>query len=457
MKIAIAAGAMLLFAGGRQTAWGQSAPVQSPAVKIQEIAPPAESGMFPSLTTVGDELLVSWIARVPRSAEPPAASSPATTSSPATRPARPLATTRIQFSRFANGQWTSPQTIVERSDIYVNATDVPGLTRSADGALVAVWIQQIGVRPPKVHRTAMVVRSTDDGKTWQDIGSLDGGGGGGGGGSGSDASAISSERNHGFVSLVSDGDGARAFWTQTQTGAAAGGGEGGPPAPSAAALWTAHIAQSISEPVLLDSWASECSPTSAVATPSGPIVAYRQHSEHDGRDVFIARRVASAGGVGADSASWAAPKSVYSDGWINPLCSAHGPAAAANGQQLVIAWYTEADKRPRIVGAHSTDGGATFSKPVRLDVEQPLGRVDVAFDHTGVALACWVANNDAGGSLRLRRFQVDGVLSESIAVPRTPRRIMVGNPTIAPAGTQMLLMWTEDGKPTKLRAALVTF
>jgi len=64
---------------------------------------------------------------------------------------------------------------------------------------------------------------------------------------------------------------------------------------------------------------------------------------------------------------WSAPSPVHADGWKVPGCPVNGPAVAASGRRVAVAWYTYADERPRVRLAFSDDAGARFGAPVEVD------------------------------------------------------------------------------------------
>ena len=64
-------------------------------------------------------------------------------------------------------------------------------------------------------------------------------------------------------------------------------------------------------------------------------------------------------------------------GWLAATACPVNGAVAAAGERVAVAWFTGADKTPRVKLAFSNDAGETFGQPVAVDDGNPTGRVDV--------------------------------------------------------------------------------
>ena len=149
-------------------------------------------------------------------------------------------------------------------------------------------------------------------------------------------------------------------------------------------------------------------------TAEGPVVVYRDRSEAEKeiRDISIVRLKGS---------KWSAPRPVFQDGWQLNGCPVNGPAVAAAGRRVAVAWFTGADKTSRVKLAFSSDAGETFGQPIAVDDGNPAGRVDVLLLDDGSAMVCWLEKLPDGGAVRVRRVRPDGKLDEAV--------------TVAPSGT----------------------
>ncbi|MEQ9322178.1 MAG: sialidase family protein, partial [Polyangiaceae bacterium] len=141
--------------------------------------PPVGPGaMAPRLRALGSELLLTWI-------------EPVASSNAQGRAKRH----RVRFSRLAEATWTPATTISEGAEIVANWADAPSAMRGGDGALVASWAEKSG---DKAYAYDVVLgRSVDGGASWKRLGL---------------AHDDGTASEHGFVSLVPEANGVRAFW-----------------------------------------------------------------------------------------------------------------------------------------------------------------------------------------------------------------------------------------------------
>lgn len=368
-----------------------------PARAVVALGVPAASGaMAPYLRDDGDGVLASWI-------EPVAAGGH-----------------RLQVARWSPTAWTQPATVVESAELIASWADVPSVARAGDGALVASWSESSAGKQEAYD--ALVARSKDGGKTWTRLGALH---------------ADRTPAEHGFVSMVADGAALRAFWLDGRDLAHTGGATG---------LRTALVGDAIGGEALVDDRVCDCCATAAVGTDAGPTVAFRDRSEAEVRDIAVAR----AGGGAWSSAP------VGSDRWEISGCPVNGPAAAARGRAMAVAWYTRAHDVPRIHVAFSADAGATFGPAVAIDEpagdRAPTGRVGVVLDDDGTALVSWVAAERADASLLVRRVAADRRLGVELAIARVASGRQGMFPRIARGDRELLAIWSEPAT-SRLQAA----
>lgn len=391
-----------------------AAPIASDQ-RIKRLDPPAGPGaLAPNLTVTDRGVLLSWI-------------EPVADDDDEKRMAR------VRFSRFADGEWSEPCTIVERDDLFVNWADLPHVQQAPNGSLLAHWLQSSG---PNVYAyDVMLARSVDHGRTWDELGP---------------AHDDGTETEHGFVSSVVDGDGVRLFWLDGRDMAGDahdphdphghGGGD--------MQLRTALITEKIGDSVVLDDRVCECCDTAAAMTASGPIIVYRDRTEGEVRDISIVRRF---------DGEWTSPRTVHDDGWGISGCPVNGPAVDAHRNNVAVAWHTGADFEPRVLVAFSDDAGATFNKPIKLDGERSMGRVDLLMREDGSAIVSWLTTDGYGGMIRAQRIEPDGTKHDAIDITRTNPGRNSGFPKIALLDeNRILAVWTHVGDPFELRAAAIT-
>jgi len=185
---------------------------------------------------------------------------------------------------------------------------------------------------------------------------------------------------------------------------------------------------------LIDSRVCECCPTSVALSADGPIAAYRDRSAADIRDIFVSRLVAG---------KWSTPVQVHRDNFKIEACPINGPAVAASGKDVAVAWFTAPNEKQQSLVAFSHDGGQTFGKATKVEDEGTLGRMQVALDSTGAAIVGWVEFANEKSTFKVRRIDAAGMRGPSVAVAamsgtRFPRLVVANN--------EAVLAWTESEK-----------
>ena len=143
--------------------------------------------------------------------------------------------------------------------------------------------------------------------------------------------------------------------------------------------------------------------------------------------------------------AWVDGVPVHDDGWEIAGCPVNGPAIAAQGRRVAVAWFAAPDNVARARVAFSTDGGATYGEPAVIDDGYPAGRVDVVMLEDGAALVVWLERTGGDAAeVRMRIVGADGQVGESAAVSETTSTRPSGFPRIAPLsdGT-FLAAWTD--------------
>ncbi len=359
--------------------------------------------MAPNLALDGKTVLLSWL-------EPP---------HPRVKPQEGNYALRI--SRLENGRWSEPATVASGTDFFANWADFPSVTPARDGRLLAHWAAKSG--GDKYAYDVRLARSDDGGKTWIPLGTAH-----------DDRTAT----EHGFVSTVPEGDRVRAFWLDGRE-TAGGHGERG-----AMTLRTALVGDRAGASEPLDSRVCDCCQTAASVTAEGPVVVYRDRSDAEIRDVSIVRR---------EHERWTAPKPVHADGWEIGGCPVNGPAVAAAGRRVAVAWYTQSRDAPRVQVAFSNDAGKSFGAPIAVDSKVPLGRVDLVLHENADALVLWVAAEGKSASIRLARVTPEGRVGSPVTVAPTEASRSSGFPRLERMGATLVLAWVEASEPSRLRAA----
>jgi hypothetical protein len=184
----------------------------------------------------------------------------------------------------------------------------------------------------------------------------------------------------------------------------------------------------------------DCCPTAAAVTAEGPIVAFRNRTKDEIRDIYVTR---FAGG------RWSDPVPVHRDGWKILGCPVNGPALSAQGRTVLAAWFTAKGESGQALAAFSSDAGRTFAPPIRIDDNGAAGRVQTALLPDGSAYVAWVAQEHS--ALRLRAISRAGRQGESVLVAEGLGRHY---PRMALHGNELLVAWVENTRgSSRVRAA----
>lgn len=343
----------------------------------------------------------------------------------------------LYFSKLESGQWGQAKKIAEGTNWFVNWADFPSLAVFHGQAdhLAAHWLQMSA--EGTYDYDVRIAQTSDGGKSWGAafIPHSDG---------------IAAE--HGFVTLLPLENGRMlAVWLDGRNSKghgnhdAGGHGHGGAMTLRSAEFDTSGQLYTETE---LDERVCDCCQTDAVLTDSGPIVIYRDRSEDDIRDISM---------VKYKNGAWTKPRPIYSDNWEIKGCPVNGPAIAAQGQSVAIAWYTAANNQPRVKVILSSDGGDSFTEPFVIDDGSPLGRVDVVWSGEKTAIVSWLEELPDGGEIRLAKVTAEGKTGDSMIATKTGVSRQSGFPILERRGEEFLLVWTSvEGAESTVRSMSIT-
>jgi hypothetical protein len=194
---------------------------------------------------------------------------------------------------------------------------------------------------------------------------------------------------------------------------------------------------------LLDARVCECCGTGMTMTAKGPVIAYRDRSGEEMRDIAFIRRA---------NGKWSNPSHVRRDNWKVPGCPVNGPQLDARGDRVALAWFTAAENKPLVQVAFSSDAAATFGRSVRVDTGNAVGRVDVLMLNDGSALVTWIE----GSSIFVRRVHPDGRAETPVKLADTSSARASGFPRAALLGNTAYFAWTDPAaKTVKLQSLAI--
>lgn len=288
---------------------------------------------------------------------------------------------RLKFASWQDGQWTEPAIIFEGDDFFDNWADFPSVTWSPAGYYAAHWLRKVDGGYFAYH---VQMSFSEDGRSWSapvtphlDL----------------------SPSEHGFVSLEPLPNGRiLAVWLDGRNTAAAfeSRGEHNEAASADAShthhdnpngamtLRSAEISPdgSIHHKHEIDARVCDCCPTRLVRDDTTAWVVYRNRSEAEVRDFYVAA-------YNLASASWSKPVAVHADGWQIGGCPVNGAEVAVSGDVLRVSWFTAADNDARVLTATAATQHLHFGAPMQLSTGDALGRVNSA-SRDGTQTVLWL-------------------------------------------------------------------
>jgi hypothetical protein len=378
----------------------QSPTTQSPPpMRIETLQSPAGANSSePQITAQGDRVILSWLEVSGERAT-------------------------LKFAERTASGWSNAQTVASGTHFFVNSFDVPSVRALADGTLAAHWEEKLGADEDSDASKVMLSWSKDQGKTWSRPVSPHHDG---------------TNTEHGFASLFQvPGAGLGLVWIdgratnpETESGDMS----------LRASVYDATGKQ-LRETVVVPR-VCECCSTSAAETSEGLIVAFRNRSATEVRDIYVTRFA---------EGRWSAPAIVHADGWMINACPINGPSVSAQGREVAVAWFMAKGEQGRAFVAFSHDAGRTFGAPVRVDDASSLGRLGVQMLENGSAAVIWIEKGSQGSQFRVRIINSAGIRSAPVTIANTEGSRY---PRIMGLRDELLFSWVDTDKgSSQLRTA----
>ena len=286
---------------------------------------------------------------------------------------------------------------------FLNRFDRPSVVALSNKHLVAHWLERIGKRTYGYGYGIRVKFSDNDGQSW-----------------GKTVIPHHDRKpvQHGFVQIrPTSSTSVHMIWLD--------GGQAGLTAPQTSnpmALLSANVdlnGQVVARSVLDGHVCSCCQPT-LKTTERGWLVAYRDRSPGEVRDITAI----------PGKHSVVHGQTTLNDGWVIKGCPLNGPALSVQDSRAALAWFTAAGDQPQVRLAVSQDGGRSFEAPMVVATGAPLGQVGAVLLEDDSVLVSWLEFTGAEMELRVRQLA---------AAPekRTPAHVVLRSPTTI-AAPQMI-------------------
>ena len=313
----------------------------------------------------------------------------------------------LRFSPYDQGAWRPAAVAVKDDAMFVNWADLPAVTPVASRKLLAHWLSYVA--DATYAYQVLTAFSDDGGASWSRPVSPH-----------TDATPT----EHGFVSTYAADDGTGLVWLD------------GRDTPGAAmTLRTATLASDggLSDETVLDDSVCDCCQTDVAIAESGPVAIYRDRTEDEIRDIYVARQL---------DGTWQPGIAVSNDGWEISGCPVNGPVIEANGKLVVAAWFTAADDKPAVKVSVSKNSGRSFSVPLSVAGKNVLGHVSLALiDDQAYAVSWMESGKNEDYVIQLRAFTVDGQTARVQTIGRTS--VARNVPQMALVDDKLILAWTD--------------
>jgi len=324
----------------------------------------------------------------------------------------------LRYAVRRGASWSEPHTVAAGRHFFRHPAEAPEVVALSDRLWLAHWVEM----PDESSEAEYIyVSSSVDGVKWTTP---------------LMAHRDRSSGEHGLASMVGSGSGeASIIWLEMLKG------EDGP-----AYLMRTVVDASGKEvkEERLDADVCTCCPTAVAKTTKGLLVAYRDHTPSDIRDISVIR---------FENGRWTPPKTVHADNWKINACPVNAASVSAKGDHAVVAWYTGAQDSPRVQAVFSEDGGATFGKPVAVSTGHAFGFTSAALIDDRNSIISWLERSPKGEArILIRQINSTGAAGPVLQVAEGGKQGL-GYPRLVQSQAGNLVVWSSPG--SKLRTARV--
>lgn len=381
--------------------------VEIPLAVVKMDNPSMAQSQTPRLFSNGNELYISWVTSKGE-------------------------TDFLNFSILKDTTWANAETIVKGNDWFTNWADFPAIAES-NGNILTSFLQKSANGTYTYDIKLNLYNATT--KMWKKDILLNTDG---------------TQSEHGFVSIVPS-YGGQFFVTwldgrNTVSSEEMSHEDGHHESKGAMTLRGAHINQNgdIIDEIELDNRVCDCCQTSATMTTQGPVVVYRDRSEEEVRDISLVQKI--------EDQDWSAPKTVNEDNWKIEGCPVNGPSISTSGNAIAVAWFTEANQKTKVQVAFKKNDKTDFGIPIRLNVKETLGRVDIVMLNEEEAIVSWMEFEDEQAIIQIMKVNASGAKGTPLTISKTSSQRSSGFPQIEWVGDAIYAALTiaNDGEDSSI-------
>lgn len=336
----------------------------------------------------------------------------------------------LNYAVLVESGWGAVSTAASGPGWFANWADFPSVVPVTDTLWGAHWLVRRSAGGYAYDIYAAI--STDSGQTWSES---------------FNPHSDDTDTEHGFVSMFPDGDrigmvwlDGRKFVNEVTDDVAASG----------MTLRSASFAEDLvgSNDTVVDDLICDCCQTDVTVTTNGPVAVYRNRTQDEIRDIYVARQV---------DGRWQQGVAVSDDNWEIPGCPVNGPVINSRGSQVAVAWFSAPNENSRIQAAWSDDAGLSFGPAVEVSADKPTGHVGAVLLDNGDLVVSWQRRvGDGGAELNLRRVSPNGEMGSIRVIDEAAEMFAISVPQLVRHGEDMVLAWTiKENDAYGVRTAVV--
>tara|TARA_R100000935_G_scaffold42923_1_gene65209 strand:+ start:28237 stop:29481 length:1245 start_codon:yes stop_codon:yes gene_type:complete len=380
-------------------------PISALESSVQRLNNPTEpQSHLPRLFSNGEQLYMSWMTQKKD-------------------------TSYLNFSVFDGANWLEAETITQGNDWFINWADFPAIAINKRGDILTSFLEKSDTAT-YTYDVKLNLYNAET-RTWKKDFILHNDG---------------TKSEHGFVSMRPyAGNSFMVTWLDGRETAGKEHAEG------QMTLRGALVFEdgTIDYDTLLDERVCDCcQTTTAIGANDQIIVAYRDRSEEEVRDISVTDWTKEAG--------WSQPRTIGNDNWKIAGCPVNGPSIDAKGDHVAVAWFTVAKGEGNVNVAFSKDGAKTFGMVSTLDKGSATGRVALQILSETEALVLWMEPKDEKEVLVLAKVNSAGKkISEVIISETSPERVS-GFPQLEVLNDIAFIAWTDvEGENKSIKTAKI--
>jgi len=346
--------------------------------------PAGKNSLAPNLCSIGNHFALSWIER------------------------KRNGVSQFQFSSWNGFKFDKKSLVASSKKMFTNWADIPSMIELPNGDFYAQWLDRIS---SKTYAYGIrIEHSTNRGKSWNSLGWLHN---------------DTSETEHGFASMIPDGNKLRAFWLDGRMMTKPSG---------KMMLRTATLhGNFIKDEKILDDNVCTCCPTSAIQHSTGAMVVYRDRSTKEIRDIsFVLQR----------DGGWTQPATLNADNWLMPGCPVNGASIGNSRNIFAISRFTVINNKPQVILRVFAKGKIETGKEIILDNNTPIGRCVTICSKDSI-YTIWIGLEEQQSVLRFAEVSFTGEIKRKKTLTKVDGNRSSGLPRAILSQGYLWVCWTD--------------